>query len=769
MSENRYAPRHEAVTTQSARRGLWSGLLAVSLSLAVGAGALLGVAAPASAATVTIINNSSPVQGPTEWGQKKGLMFSGSWSGGSVTNAAMTSYFVAGQANSVTGLCRQIGEASTVAPVTEGVFSANGTAIANLVMAKYLGTPEADAAIAYQMHKRFDPSWVSSNSGLGAVVKFFNESAEFAKYRDMGERWWNEAAGLAGPYTVDPVLLAEGQSGTVQGSLRSAAGNAVNLGTNNFTLTGPVAFSNGTQSIGGDPNGTQPVSVNGNGLAKVTQTVTGLPSTALRDFAGAGTQAKLVASSTDTARGVSADVEVQYDMQPITTSTAKTYLEKGETFADTLHVSTAEGKPTSWVRVDGKPIPARFDVAVYYSPITPANQTAVPADAQLVGKGSVIATGYGDYETAWEAGSDVAGTAGWYQYVASFTKATQPAELQQYFKGDFVAPFNDTAERSIVKFEPTPSTQIGEIIDGKITDVVTMTGSSPEREIEYKNELYLTTEVPTGAGTDTPPADKQTLKTGSVKRTGDGVFPVSEDISDSWDPIVQTWLKDQTPYLCFRDSIPETDLTKAWAGKYGLTAECLKLDKPAVQTKASDNGTAPVEIWDTGIFTGTIPSGAGVKVEAYADLFYSDSATNSSVQPLCSTPLWTTGTLTVTAPGTYDFPGRYLAKDAGTYDFQENTTITYPKGEETVTVPISQGKCGERSERVVVFPVDAPVTTEKPEVAKPMIPAGELATEQQLSLPLVMGTGAAVILLIAAALTIIIRRRSTGGDETPTS
>ncbi|MDN5666834.1 MAG: hypothetical protein L0G87_00385 [Renibacterium salmoninarum] len=769
MSNIGYAPR-QAVTKRSSQRTWATKAAGVIVAAAVAAGASLGAAGTASAAgmTVTVINNASPSQGPIEWGQKRGLIFTGTWEGGSVTNAGMTSFFVAGQDVAVTGYCRQAGVASTAAPTTEGILATDQTAIANVLMDRYSGNPEADAAIAYQMRKRFDPTWVPGTSGIGGVVRFFNDSSAFAPYREMGERWWNEAAGISGPYTVDPVLIADGQSGTVQGSLRSAAGNQVNLGSNNLTLNGPVQFSNGSKSIGGDPNALQLFTVVGNGLASVTQRVTNLPSTAVRDFTGTGTQAKLVAANTDSAVGVSADVEVFFDMQPVATSTAKVYLEKGDKFADVIHANTDDGKASSWIRVDGKPIPARFDNQVFYSATTPADTQEIPADAQLVGTGSAIATGVGDYDTIFDAGKDTATAPGWYSYVVTFTKATQPQDLQQYFKGNFTAPYNDWAEKSIVKYEPTPSTQIGEIIEGKITDQVKMTGASPEQEIEYRNELYITTTAPTQEGTDAAPVDKTTLKTGSVLRTGDGVFPVSEDISDSWDPIVQTWLQGQTPYLCFRDSIPETKLSKEWSGKYGLSTECLKLDPPKVETKASENGTVPVELRDTGIFTGIIPSGKDVQVESYVDLFKSDAATVGSVQPICLSPLWTSEKMTVTKPGEYLYPGSYLAVDPGTYDFQETTTMTYPKDGKPVTVELSKGKCGDVNERVVAFPTGTPPTPEKPAIVKPLIPAGESVSAQSgPNTALIIG-GASLALLGLVLLGVYLRRRDRQPPKTPT-
>lgn len=778
MSEVGYVARHKAVNPHRGRR-LFAKLATVVVGIAVGGGTLLGGVAPATAASITEtqVNNPAPVQGPVEWGQKKGVLFSGTWEQGTVTNFYMGSEYIGGQSAALSGYCRQSGVTSTAAPTTESVYNNAVAAKLNVAILRHGGTPSADAALAWLVHRNTDPNWNTAAGGVqGAFVAFFDESSAFAPYRAQALQWFAEAAGEAGPYTVDPVLTAVNQTGNVAGSLTSASGARVNLGSTVYTMSGPGQYSNGTTTIAGGANSNIPFTVNGNGLVQATETVTGLPGTTMRDFTGAGTQAKLVVNSTGKAQGSSADVEVWMDMQPIATSTAKVYLEKGEKFADKIHVSTTAGKPTSWIRVNGQPIPAVFDNAVYYTPGAAPDTVTIPAGLKAVGAGKATATGYGDYDTVFSPGKDVAQQAGVYTYVVSFTKANQPAALQKYFMGNWAAPFNDKNEKSIVKYTPTPSTKIGQIKDGKLTDNVTMEGAPIDQEIEYAHELYVTTVKPSTTGTVEAPADKQTLKTGSIKRTGNGVFPVEENISDSWDPIVQHWLKNEDPYLCFRDSIAETALSKAWAGAYGLTAECIQMKKPTVETKASPNGTAPVTLRDKGIFGGTIPSGKDVKFESYTDLFKSDDATVGSVQPLCNVALWTSKTMVVTKAGEQFYPGGYLAKDKGTYDFQETASLTYPKDGKLVTVQLAKGECGKNSERVVVTEKGTPPVTEKttivkPAASQPIIPAGELATQTTNNAPLITWLLIAFGgLVIFGGAWFIIRRRSTkGANETPIS
>ncbi len=732
---------------------------AALVAVALGGGAIIGTASTAQAATASTYNNGSAgYAGGVEWGQKRGLTFSGTWEGGSVSRVSMGSYFVGGQSTAITAYCIDWLTTSTDAATSASSISGAFAAVANVVIAENSGTPEADAAIAYAIHANGDPKFQNATD---PVTRFFKDSNDFKPYRDQGNAWWAAAVAKAGPYKVQPQLSVTGQAGTVTGSLTSAAGNPVNLGSTTYALAGPVAFAGGAQSIGGGPADTNNITVTGNGTASVTQTVTDLPGTELTQYVGAGTQTKVAAAGRSQASGKSADMPVILDMQPVATSTAPTYLEAGQDLTDVLHVSTTDGKPTSWVSVDGTPVPAVFDTVWYYSPTKLAPTPEVPATAIEFTSGKVTATGVADFTVT---GAKKTDKPGFYYPVASFTKAKQPAELQQYFKGDWKAGFNDPGEQSIVKYTPQVVTKASEIVDGKVRDVLTVTGNNPEAELTVTSNLVMTKENAVDGGTDKAPADAKVIGTVTTKVTGNGDFPTAW-VDVPWDMIVSKWSAGENPRFYWQETIPATESTKPWQGKHQLPNETVPFDKPTITTQASPNGTVPVEMSDTYKVEGTIPNGKDVKVEADVALYKFDGATDGSAQPVCLSPIWTSEKTQITAVGTGTFPGSFTATSPGTYGFQETLTVTYPNEGGSKTVELGKGKCGEQSETVIAFPTGVTPTPEKPQL---LINAGAVATSQGPNLPLLIAGGSAAAVLIVVTGFMIYRRRHAAAETAST-
>lgn len=656
-----------------------------------------------------------------------------------------------------TGYCF---EAGTDAGFTPGVEAAEADAVLNKAILDNQADVNTHPALSYLAHKRKDPRFNTPWSGVGAPYPNLRDSTDpqLVAVRAQAAQIEAAAEATAGPYTISPQLtMSDGAHGTVTGSHAvSATGNAVNGLPSTAILTNAVWDSNGSSTIslntgdtlpGFTALATGPVNVLINAVGAAPHVTT---------YTVASGQDVLASAGTAPFSGRSVDVQATVAFQPTATSTAGRFVEGGQPLVDVLHVGTSTGVANDWVFANGGDVPATFDVDWFYSQVPLAASAQVPASAGKVASGKGTATGPGDVTVTSDT---AAGESGYYYPVARFSKAAQPAELQQYFTGDWTAGFNDPNELTIQKYQPQVSTKASVIEDGKVHDVITVTGNEPGKELSVTTDLVLTSEAAVEGGTDLAPADAKLIGTVTTKVVGNGEFH-TPDVDVPWEIIMtEKWDKGQPANLYFSERIQETESTKPWDGKELLPGETVPVEKPSIVTKASENGTAPVVSHDTGVLTGTVPSGTGITVTTLVKQFKFDDSTDGSAQAVCLDPSWSSATQTITSAGEILYP-EHTIQNAGTYGYVEELNITIDKGDgsEPFTAQLHKGKCGEAAETVIVFPKGAPASAEKPKLIAPMANTGDVTAHQDMNTPLLF-TGVGILALLAISGGVFIQRR----------
>lgn len=674
--------------------------------------------------------------------------------------------------------CVEWGTDAGMTPSTPGTIADGNAALFNYIVQTKQGDTSQHSAIAEAAHRLFDPKYAAVWDGNGPAFGTLATAASTAGPRAAADQMIAEARANAGPYTVLPHLNldASGRRGTVTNTfVRSASGSAINGWAATATLNGPAVWD-GTNSkaVNLHAGDVLPQFIStGNGQVSVTINVTGAPGATVLKHKVPGEQGMVVTSGKTTVSGQSGDVRMTFDFQPKATSTAVTYVEAGDKLADVLHVNTSTGSANDWAFVDGKNVPAIFDVDWYYSPTKLAPSAEVPASAKLHTSGKATANGVGDITVT---GDKTAEKAGYYYPVAKFSKTNQPEGLRQYFTADWKAGFNDPNEQTIVKYTPEVRTKTAEIADGKIHDVITVTGNNPEVKLDVVSKLIMTNADTAPAGTDKAPADAEIIATVTTPVTGNGEVK-TEDVKVPWGKIIEAWDKGDNPKLYWQENIVATESTKPWTGKHLLPAETVKTEKPSIITKASENGTVPLDMNDTGIVSGTIPSGEGVKVETKVEQFKFDNSTDGSAQAVCANPFYESPWQDVTTT-TVTYP-THKTEFVGTYGYVETLKVGVTENGKTTETVLHKGKCGQKEETVIAFPKDVPPTPEKPELptpekpvvpAKPVVPvvpAGNIVAVDN-STPntaMLIGGGALALAGLTLASVMVVRRRKSATEE----
>lgn len=660
------------------------------------------------------------------------------------------------------GFCFEMGADAGFVPGVEG---AEADAVLNKAILDNQADTSTHPALAYLTHKRQDPRFNVPWNGQGDPYPNLRDSTDpqLVAIRAQAAQIEAAAKATAGPYRIQPNLsMPDGRTGTVTNtSAVSAAGNPVDGLAATATLKNGVWDTTGTSTVnfrtGDKLPGFKAVA---SGPVNVTITATGAAAT-VTTYTVTNGQDVLTGGGTARFSGTSEDVKATLDFQPVATSTAGKYVEAGQALTDVLHVRTSDGNPNSWVFANGEDVPAVFDVDWYYSPVKLAPSAKVPASATKVASGKGTATGPGDVTVTSD---KPAGDSGYYYPVASFKKASQPKDLQQYFTGDWSAGFNDPNEQTIQKYTPKVTTKASVIEDGKVHDVITVTGNEPDKELSVSTDLVLTSEAPVEGGTDKAPADAKIIGTVTTKVTGNGEFKTAA-IEVPWETIVtDKWNAGKPANLYFSEKIQETESTKAWDGKELLPGETVPVEKPSIVTKASENGVVPVVAHDTGVVSGTVPSGDGVKVTTKVEQFKFDDSTDGSAQAVCENESWSSTEQTVTKAGEITYP-EHTITTVGTYGYVEELNITIDKGPgaEPFTAQLHKGKCGEKDETVIVFPKDVTPTVEKPELpaqlTAPVAYTGEVTAQQGINTPLLFGGAAVLVAMLAIGSGVYVQRR----------
>ena len=620
-----------------------------------------------------------------------------------------------GTAGGPTAFCFDVG--IPAGPAGSGAVGSLGNPQLNYAIQKYQGDPANHAALAYLAHELADPRFNMPWNGIGAPYPNLRDSPDpqMPGVRARAAAMLADAQANSGPYSTQPKLSmnANGRGGTITSTeLVSAAGNKLSGFSARAILNGPAVWA-GTNSQAvnlhtGDQLG---FAATGNGTVSVTLTIDA-PGVSATTYSVKGFQNLLIAGGAQPVAGTSADAKVIFDFQPEATSTAPRFVEGGQPLVDVLHVNTSTGKASDWAFVNGSNVPARFDIDWYYSPVKLAPTPKIPAAVVKVASGTGTATGPGDVTVTADKTAD---KAGYYYPVARFSKAAQPAELQQHFRADWTAGFNDPNEETIRKYQPEVVTKASAIENGKVYDVITVTGNEPGKELSVITDLVLTSAAPIAGGADTAPADAEVISTATTKVTGNGDFKTAP-VEVPWEKIVaEKWAKGLKANLYFSEKIDGTESTKPWDGKELLPNETVPVEKPSIVTKASESGVVPLVAHDIGIVSGTIPSGTGIKVTTKVNQYKFDDSTDGSAQAVCASPAWTSAEQNVTTAGEITYPSHTIAHK-GTYGYVEELKLTIDKGQgnEPFTAQLHKGNCGEKNESVIAFPKTVTVIPGKP-------------------------------------------------------
>ncbi|MFH5877589.1 hypothetical protein [Arthrobacter sp. NA-172] len=669
-----------------------------------------------------------------------------------------------GVAGGPTAFCFDVGVPA--GPVGSGAVGSLGNPQLNYAIQKYQDDPANHAALAYLAHELADPRFNVPWSGDGVPYANLRDSSDpqMPGIRAQAAAMLADARANSGPYSTQPKLSmdASGRGGTVTSTeLVSATGNMLSGFSARAVLNGPAVWT-GTNSKAitlhtGDQLG---FAATGNGTVSVTVTIDA-PGVSATTYSVPGFQNLLVAGGAQPVTGTSADARAVVDFQPVATSTASRFVEGRQPLVDVLHVNTSTGNAKDWAFLNGGDVPARFDIDWYYSPVKLAPAVQIPAAALKVASGTGTATGPGDVTVTAD---QTAEKAGYYYPVARFSKAAQPAELKKYFRSDWTAGFNDSNEETIQKYQPEIATKASNIENGMVYDVIIVTGNEPGKEFAVTTNLILTSSDPVAGGMETAPADAEIVGTVATKVTGNGEFKTAA-VEVPWEKIVaEKWSKGLKANLYFSEKIDGSESTKAWEGKELLPNETVPLAKPSIVTKASENGTVPLVGHDTGVVSGLIPSGAGVKVTTKVTQYKFDDSTDGSAQAVCANPSWTSPEQKVTLRGEITYPSHTIAYK-GTYGYVEELNLTIDKGpgKEPFTAQLHKGNCGEKNETVIVFPEAFTVTPDKPAlmVNTGFAPATGTAPAARPNMPLLITGGGTFALALLAGAGLFYRKRLT--------
>ncbi|WP_284754290.1 hypothetical protein [Arthrobacter sp. efr-133-R2A-120] len=763
MSQGRFEPDagNPPGQTRGRRAFAKSGALAAAGALvlsAIGTGGILAAPAAQAATDLPGMHQSGiTVQAPPprafgDWSM---------WLGSLNLNAA---------AGGPTAFCFDVG--IPAGPAGSGAVGSLGNPQLNYAIQKYQGDPANHPALAYLAHELADPRFNVPWNGIGAPYPNLRDSADpqLPGVRAHAAAILADARANSGPYSTQPKLSmdANGRGGTVTSTeLISAAGNKLNGFSARAILNGPAVWAGtNSQAVNARTGDRLGFTATGNGTVSVTLTIDA-PGSSATTYSVSGFQNLLVAGGAQPVAGTSADAKVIFDFQPVATSTAGRFVEGGQALVDVLHVNTSTGNANDWAFVNGGRVPGRFDIDWYYSPVKLAPAAQVPATAVKVASGTGTATGPGDVKVTADKNAD---KAGYYYPVARFSKAAQPAELQQYFRADWTADFNDPNEETIQKYQPEVVTKASAIENGKVHDIITVTGNEPGKTLSAITDLILTSASPIAGGSDTAPADAEVIGTVTTKVTGNGEFRTAA-VEVPWEKIVaEKWAKGLKANLYFSEKIDGTESTKAWDGKELLPNETVPVEKPSIVTKASENGTVPLLAHDIGIISGTIPSGTGIKVTTKVNQYKFDDSTDGSAQAVCANPSWSSPDQDVTGAGEITYPSHTIAHK-GTYGYVEELKLTIDKGEgkKPFTAQLHKGNCGDKNETVIAFPEAVTVSPAKPAlmVNTGFAPTTGTAQETGPNMPLLItGVTAFALALLGGAGLLYRKRFDNRGVET---
>jgi hypothetical protein len=633
------------------------------------------------------------------------------------------------------------------------------------------------AAIAYLMHSRHD-------TGTATVSAAARRAALEAKtpqsIKDKAAGYLAEAAGQAGPYTAGAASVggAETRTGAIfVDPVTTAGGQALAGKPMTVTLQGPAVFDVNGNGVA-DPNetnvwnGQTPAqrlrlawAATGNGTVTGLFSYGGLPRSTLTKLSAAGevqdtlTYGLRAPSDPEEITAPGPAFEVIFDFQPVATSNVgdAKVVEVGEELTDTLTVSAADDP---WVTLGGDPVDVLFEGTAYSTGTQPVAQAAdVPSDAPVVGTASFIADGPGEY-TATAPGLPEGQFVTW---VWREVKANQPANLQQYIRGDWsdayaIAEETTSVRHNTVDIDSTLTVRETKSGTYLVDDV--WTDGFPEDHTEFDGAPGFAADVKDMAHELWFfPQDVEVLDENIDQ--AELVGTVKLDAENGFDPTVGS-----TKYVVKKDEagndvVGTYAARVVWPGDDRVAPFTSSVTDPAEQyatlpvpldvtTKAHsdvelvEGGTAT--LGDTAIVTGTVPEGSTIEFDLHHW---------TGEEPVCTpenlvdhseaTPL--------DGPGEYESAPTVLDHvNAGSYGYVE--TVRNVEGQ-----VIDRGECGEADEtlRVTAAPEPTPLAPADEDAAAAMADSdGALAVTGSQATAM---AAAAAALVAAGAVVVLYRRR----------
>ncbi|WP_404500348.1 hypothetical protein [Arthrobacter sp. GAS37] len=583
----------------------------------------LGMAGAAQAAPATSYNYSPPggVLPSGDTNAASGLIFTDSApDGSSVFNSPLGSFWTKDPKTGqwIETNCNTYG--TGFQPTASTVWSESLRTDANAarfawIQMKYLGTGSANSAAVQDAEHLFvegvNPQQLNT----------LNTSPSGTPTYQLAQQMWAESAPYTGSYAANPSVQSGPNgsgTGTIMNTQVTSATGTVSVPIT-LTLSGGAVFdATGTATYSGNAGDTPafhlPAGVNPNPAAVgVKEATPATLSLGLRVLTSPGVQTQVKAAAPAAVTGQSSDVMIALGFQPVATSTAPVYLNVGDKFSDTLHVSTAKGG-ADWI--PGTPVTMGTS---FYGPFDTAQAAAAAAPAGAV----VAATATGTLSAPGDVTATSATTVavpGFYYPVASFTRASQPAQYQPVLLGDWKAGFNDTGEQSIVRWSPKYSTQSSSLAaNGLVHDTVTVTNAAPAAPVSPVGNLFISYDTKACAmnsATGAPaPTDAQLVGTGTGTRQGNGSVDLSAvQLSPAENNDVHTGMA----CVYWVDSSDQTNLNNAVAPSPALIAsETVWMPATPVAAAVAPAATPGTPLAVTGVeVPSAINGGFAVPVQA---------------------------------------------------------------------------------------------------------------------------------------------------------
>ncbi|KTR93127.1 hypothetical protein NS220_13480 [Microbacterium testaceum] len=425
--------------------------------------------------------------------------------------------------------------------------------------------------------------------------------------------------------------------------------------------------------------------------------------------------------------------------QPVLSTSAQTFVSKGQAFTDTVRFSTTEdatGLNNPWYRspASGRALPIAAEGTVYgpfAQPVGSPSDSA-PSDAPIAGH-LKITTGDAGPDIEYTAQStETAQAAGYYSYVWTIDASKQTAIARKYLPTNysFTDKFGLAAESSTTPMRVTATTQVPAPVvplSGVPADSAQVTtdgfwlkdGSGKNIPVTIRWDAWLD---PRESGIEQvdagqKPADATLLgtTTQTVTEPGQVKTPEGSALGFTVPAAVHgsiVWVASVRD----ADQGANADLIEEWSDAYGVPTEVQLIGQPTVTTKATPSSQKGLQISDTATVGGVMPAtGAQLAFELYqvpmtqdANGVWQRDVADGAVSKVCEDPdnrifsnIGRGARIAVT--GIYTSP-TVTASEHGTFLWVESLWSRPTKPGEKPQL-ITRGECGAPDETTVVVNV----------------------------------------------------------------